>query len=48
MRTNDNIEGIATVTYTSVDNETLSALRSIGVAPGDCSQQLYLLLGYQY
>ena len=48
LNTNDNIEGVATVTYTGVDSDTLASLRSLGIAPEDCSQRVYLLLGYNY
>ena len=48
LGTNDNIEGVATVSYTGVDPDTRAALRGAGFDAQDCDQRVYLMLGYRY
>ena len=48
LNTNDNIEGVATVSYTGVDPDTRAALRGAGIDAQDCDQRVYLMLGYRY
>ena len=48
LNTNDNIEGVATVSYTGVDPDTGAALRGAGIDAQDCDQRVYLMLGYRY
>jgi hypothetical protein len=48
LNSNDYLEGMARISFTGVDADTLSALSAVGVNPEACSQSLALQLGYRY